>query len=88
MIYRIKDKKVGEGTYAVVYQGKRFLVHTTHHLPTLMKMFSCRQRSFNRKKGRYKENKSRPIQGWFGHVSYPRGEVSTRIEASKHHRGA
>ena len=26
---RIKDKKVGEGTYAVVYQGKCFLVMPT-----------------------------------------------------------
>ena len=28
IICRIKDKKVGEGTYAVVYQGKCYLVTT------------------------------------------------------------
>ena len=27
VLFRIKDKKVGEGTYAVVYQGKCFLVY-------------------------------------------------------------
>ena len=27
VLFRIKDKKVGEGTYAVVYQGKCFLAY-------------------------------------------------------------
>ena len=57
------------------------------HLPYVLIM-NGRQRSFNREKGRHKENKSRPVQRWFRHVGYPRSEVSTRIETSKYHRGA
>jgi len=51
-IYRIKDKKVGEGAYAVVYQGQLSFLHYSlwadSYLPNLL-----RSRGFDRKKGRH-----------------------------------
>ena len=38
MICRIKDKKVGEGTYAVVYQGRCSCHAATHTIRLTMKV--------------------------------------------------
>jgi len=79
---RVKDRKVGEGTYAVVYQGEA--AHTRRRVSLLT---GIRSRGIYRPEGSHQEDKGRTIQRRTGYVCYPRSQVSTRTSPPKYHRG-
>lgn len=60
-IRRQKDKKVGEGTYAVVYQGKKAINSSLSACE--VRIFSRTERSVWEESG-YQENQGWPVQRW------------------------
>ena len=60
MYSRMKDKKVGEGTYAVVYKGMLQFA-AIFKFGTIIE---TRARGVYGQTSRYKEDQSRTVQGW------------------------
>ena len=48
-LYRIKDKKVGEGAYAVVYQGRWSIIRHSLWADSIFRIFLGREASTGRK---------------------------------------
>lgn len=78
---RVKDQKVGEGTYAVVYRGAPILRWTFPNL-------KCRFRKgiSDRSQSRYQKDKGGTLQGWTRHVCHPRSQVSEGAQAPECYR--